>query len=63
MNDNLERTSKEAVVAFLRHYLYICMGWLKKTTKNLSRDGRSPGRDLNPSPPEYETGVLDTEVR
>jgi hypothetical protein len=30
---------------------------LRKTTKNLSQDRRSPGRDLNLGPPEYE-GVL-----
>jgi hypothetical protein len=24
--------------------------------KNLSQDSRSPSRDLNPGPPEYETG-------
>jgi hypothetical protein len=24
--------------------------------KNLSQDTRSPGRDLNPGPPEYEAG-------
>jgi hypothetical protein len=31
----------------------------EKTTKNLSQDGRSPGRDLNPEPTEYESGVLN----
>jgi hypothetical protein len=30
---------------------------LNKTTKNLSRNCRSPGRDLNPVGPEYEAGV------
>jgi hypothetical protein len=24
------------------------------------QDSRSPGRDFNPKPPEYETGVLTT---
>jgi hypothetical protein len=28
-------------------------GWWK-TTKNLSQDSRSPSRDLNLKPPEYE---------
>jgi hypothetical protein len=27
---------------------------LRKTTKNLSQDSRSPGPDLNPGTPEYE---------
>jgi hypothetical protein len=27
---------------------------LRKTTKNHNRDRRSPGRELNPEPPEYE---------
>jgi hypothetical protein len=33
-----------------------------KTTINLSRGGRSAGRDLNPGRPEYE-GVLTTQQR
>jgi hypothetical protein len=31
---------------------------LGKTTKNLSQDGVSPGRDLNPGSTEYEAGAL-----
>jgi hypothetical protein len=46
----------------LRYYPGICMEGLRKTTKPLSRDSRSPGRDLNPGPPEYE-GVLITRPR
>jgi hypothetical protein len=34
-----------------------------KTTKHLSQQSRSSGRDLNPRPPEYETGVLTTGPR
>jgi hypothetical protein len=34
-----------------------------KTTKNFSQDSRSPGRDLNPEPPECEAGVLTTRPR
>jgi hypothetical protein len=33
---------------------------LKKMTKNLGQDRRSPSRDLSPGPPEYELGVLAT---
>jgi hypothetical protein len=40
----------------------ICVYGLKKTMKDLSQDSRSPGRDLNSGPPEYE-GVLDTRPR
>jgi hypothetical protein len=29
--------------------------------ENFSQDSRSPGRDLNPRFPEYETGVLNTD--
>jgi hypothetical protein len=47
----------------LRHYPSICLEGLRKTTKNLSQDSRPPGRDLNPAPPEYESGVLDTRPR
>jgi hypothetical protein len=36
---------------------------LRETTKNLSQDRRSPGRDLNPEPPEYEAEVLTTRSR
>jgi hypothetical protein len=34
-----------------------------KTTKNLSQNNRSPGRDLNPVSPEYEAGILATQPR
>jgi hypothetical protein len=36
-----------------RHYTSHLEG-LRKTTKNLSQDSRSPDRDLNPRPPEYD---------
>jgi hypothetical protein len=43
-----------------RYYPGICLERLKKTMKTLSQDSRSPGRDLNPEPPEYEARVLTT---
>jgi hypothetical protein len=46
----------------LRYYPGICLEGLTKTTKNLSQHSRSPGRDLNPGPPEYEAGVLTTRT-
>jgi hypothetical protein len=37
---------------------------LRKTAKtNLGQDSRSPGRDFNQGPPEYEAGVLTTRPR
>jgi hypothetical protein len=44
----------------LRNYPRICPEGLRITTKNLSQDSRSLGRDLNLGPPEYETGLLST---
>jgi hypothetical protein len=34
--------------------------WAKHKKKILSEDSRSPGRDLNPRPPEYEAGMPTT---
>jgi hypothetical protein len=36
---------------------------LMKTTKNLRQNSRSPGRELNSGPLEYEAGVLTTLSR
>jgi hypothetical protein len=36
------------------------MEGLRKTTKRLSEDSRSPGRDLKAGPPTYEVGMLIT---
>jgi hypothetical protein len=47
----------------LRCYPSICLKKLRKTTKNLGQDSRSPGRGLNAWSPEYETGVLNTLLR
>jgi hypothetical protein len=44
----------------LRYYPKIQLEGLRKTTKNLSQDSRSQGRDLNLGPPKYEVGVLTT---
>jgi hypothetical protein len=46
-----------------RYYPGIFLKGLRKNTKNLIQDSWSPGRDLNPGPPEYETGVLTTQPR
>jgi hypothetical protein len=46
----------------LRHVRYL-PGGNEKTTKSLSQDSWSPGRDLNPEPAEYEAGILTTGPR
>jgi hypothetical protein len=46
----------------LRHYPGICFEGLRKPTTNICQDGRSPGRDLNPGPPDYEAVVLTTQA-
>jgi hypothetical protein len=42
----------------LRCYHGICLEGLRETTKNLSQDSRSPGRDSNSGPPEYKARAL-----
>jgi hypothetical protein len=37
MNDELERTWKEAIVARLRYFPRMCLRGLRKSTKDLSR--------------------------
>jgi hypothetical protein len=45
---------------FLRYCLCACLEVLRKITENFSQDIRSPSRDFNPGPPEYEAGMLTT---
>jgi hypothetical protein len=47
----------------LRYCPGICLQGLRKTTRNLNQDSRSPQRDLNPGPLEYEAGVLISRPR
>jgi hypothetical protein len=51
---------KEAVVVEFKLLFRNFPGVLTKTTRNLSRDSRSPSQEVNAGPPEYETGVLTT---
>jgi hypothetical protein len=46
-----------------RFFPGICLEELRKTKINLSLHCRSPGRDLNPEPLEYETGLLITQLQ
>jgi hypothetical protein len=42
----------------LRYYHGIRLERLSETTKYLSQESLSPGRNLNPRPPEYKARVL-----
>jgi hypothetical protein len=46
-----------------RYYLGVYLEGLRKTTKPIGQNSGSSGRNLNPRPPEYETGVLLTHLR
>jgi hypothetical protein len=51
---------EQAVMAHFKVLSQRLRGGTEKNTKTLSQDIRSPGRDLNPRPPEYEGGVSTT---
>jgi hypothetical protein len=53
VSDELESIWKNLSWPILMYYPNIFLEGLRKITKILSRDRRSPGRDLNPGPPEY----------
>jgi hypothetical protein len=60
VNDELTKIWKEALWP---NFKVLSLHSPRKTKENhekLRRNSRSPGRDLNPEPPEYETGVLTT---
>jgi hypothetical protein len=48
MNDYLEGSGRGLILSY---YPSTCLEGLRKTTKILSWNSRSPGRDLNPGPP------------
>jgi hypothetical protein len=56
------RRSRSLILSYA-YYLNIFLEELRRTTKNLSEDSLSPGRDLNAGPPEYKAGVLSTRQR
>jgi hypothetical protein len=53
----------EEAVAYFKVLFWHLPGGLRKTTKDLSQDSRSPDRDLNPGHSEHEAGVLTTQPR
>jgi hypothetical protein len=50
-NSNVERIDSSRLL----YYAGICLKGLTKTMGILSQDSRSPGRDLNPGPTEYDS--------
>jgi hypothetical protein len=48
------------------HFQVLCQNspvGLEKITKNINQNNRSPRRDINQAPPEYEAGMLTTRSR
>jgi hypothetical protein len=58
VNNELDRVWKEAVMALFEVLSWHLPEGLRKTTKDLGQNSWSPGRDLNPGPPEYKGGVF-----
>jgi hypothetical protein len=56
-NDDLDRRGRGLIS---RYTTGIRLEGDRKTTKLLTQDRRSPGRDMNTEPPEYEAGGLTT---
>jgi hypothetical protein len=54
ITNNLERYEMKRLLAVLRYYP--SMSGISE--EKLSQSSRSRGSDLNPSPPDYEAGVL-----
>jgi hypothetical protein len=59
MNDELERFGKKQLWPKFKALSRHSPKGLRKITKKPSQDSRSPGRDLNPSPLEYEAKMLN----
>jgi hypothetical protein len=47
----------------LIYFRGICVDGVRKSTKNLSQNSRSPGRGLNDGLLEYKAGIQPTEPR
>jgi hypothetical protein len=50
---------KKAFVVYFKVLSQNFPGVSRKATENLSQDRRSPGREYNTGPPEYDAGVLN----
>lgn len=49
---------KDDIWINLSYYTGICLETLRKTGRNLCRDSRSAGRDLDKGPPKFEGRIL-----
>jgi hypothetical protein len=58
---NWKGCDRERLRPTLRKYPGICLEGLRKTTKKLGKDTRSPGLHLNTGFPEYEAGALTNQ--
>jgi hypothetical protein len=58
MNDELEITENETVVAYWRYYPDICLETLRKTIKNLTQDSLCPVQDSNRNLPLEPTSSV-----
>jgi hypothetical protein len=56
VNDELGRVLKEAVVPNFEALSRHSPGGTEEIHEMLRQGSRSPGKDLNPGPPEYEAG-------
>jgi hypothetical protein len=54
---------KEAAVAKFKVLYRYLPGGTEKNHEKLGQDSQTPGRDLKPGPPEYETAVLTVRHR
>jgi hypothetical protein len=63
VSNELERMWKEAVMASFKVLSRHFPGGTAETTKNLSQDSWSLGRDLNLGPTEHEAEELTTKLR
>jgi hypothetical protein len=63
VNNEFEGIWKEMFVAcFKVLFHHLLRGTEDNHIKKLSQDGWSPGQDSNLGPPEYEAGVLSTQL-
>jgi hypothetical protein len=59
---NWKRCERKQSWLVVIYYFGICLERQRKTTKNLSQDIWSQGIDLNVGLPQYEAGVLTTQL-
>jgi hypothetical protein len=60
VNNELERTWKDAVLAYFKIRFQLLPGANEENYENFSENSRSSDRESNSGPPEYETGLIIT---